>query len=178
MLTDHTIQVKLALEILQKKSVFWTRVSANNSKPLIFDGDMICLKSIEGELKVGDLVALDSLKMFIVQRILKINGDQFTTKADMSDRGPFTFERDKIVARAAIIKSGDKYYDIDTKTSAALNRMIASLSYNRSLEFKNKNLFYRPFFMRLKRSAMKRLLKLEKYLGKTDDARIDFTIQD
>ncbi|MBN1197781.1 MAG: hypothetical protein JXA23_00420 [Bacteroidales bacterium] len=172
MLTDHTIDVKLALEILQTQGFLWTKVTANNSKPLIIEGDMICLKACNGPFKPGDLIATDSLKMFIVQRILQMNGDQYLTKADMSLKGPFSCTRDKIIAKVALIKHKDQYIDIDNPWSGRLNRIISHLSYKRTSEFDNTSFRYRPFFQRLRRSVMKRLLKFEKITCTTHEKKI------
>jgi|GEM_PF-1044097 len=162
MLTDHTVQIKLALEILQSQGFLWTKVTANNSKPLIVEGDMICLKATDGPFSPGDLVATDSLKMFIVQRILKIDGEQYLTKADMSLKGPFTCTRDKIIARVVMIRHGNQYIKIDTPWAGRLNRIISHLSFKRTAAFDHSGFLYHPFFQRQRRSVMKRLLRLEK----------------
>lgn len=173
---EHTVEMQLALEILEKKGWLWTKVTANNSKPLILEDDTVCLKKLDSDMRVGDLVAMDSLKMIIIHRILKINGNEITTKADISDKGPFTYNSDRVIGRVVIVKNKDVYIKIDTRTAIFINRIIARLSYNRSVEFRKKNLFYYPFFMRLRRSMMKRLLKLEKYLGKTNETKLNTTI--
>lgn len=177
MLTDHTVQIKLALEILRSQGFLWTKVTANNSKPLIVEGDMICLKATDGQLKPGDLIATDSLKMFIVQRILKIDGQQYVTKADMSLKGPFTCTRDKIIARVVLIRHGDQYIKIDSPWAASLNRIISHLSYKRTSAFDNTSFRYHPFFQRQRRSLMKRLLKLEKITCTVHEKNISSELQ-
>ncbi len=174
---EYTTEMKLALDILNKKGYLWTGILATTSAPLICNGDMICMKIPNDNLKIGDLVATTSHKMFIVQRIIEISGSKYRTKADISEKGPFEFAREDIIARVVMVSHQGTIININNKISARINRNIARLSIKRTVQYDNSGFFYRPFFQNLRRSFIKRLLKLVKITGKTDEKNLDPEIQ-
>lgn len=176
-LTGHTRELKLAMDLLYTAGYLWTSALAENSKPLINEGDMICFKKKKDNFKVGDLVVIDSLNFFIVQRIIAVCNNTYKTKADLSAKGPFEFDESKIIAKVVAVNQDEVFVNIDTKLSNSINKAIAYLSAKGSAKFLNKGFFYKPFFKRLRRSAIKRLLKAEYIIGKTDEKRLNTKIQ-
>ncbi|MFC2102781.1 S24 family peptidase, partial [Bacteroidota bacterium] len=121
---EYTTEMTLALDILNVSGYLWTRVKADNSAPLIREGDMICIKKSGEPLKEGDLVALDYHKLFIVQRIIGIQGDTLITKADHSEKGPFSQEIENVAGKVVYIKKGDEMVNIDNRACERIHRII------------------------------------------------------
>jgi hypothetical protein len=174
---DYTTEMTLALDILNINGYLWTRVKADNSAPLIREGDMICLKKCGELLKRGDLVAVDYHKIFIVQRIIKIDGDTVFTKADHSEKGPFSQEIGTIAGKVAYIKNGKNLVNIDNPICKRIHLLIIKLSLGRSKVNTNPGFFYRKFFHKLRRSMLKRILKLELIIGKRYAKKVDPEVQ-
>lgn len=174
---DYTTEMILALDILNVTGYLWTRVKAENSAPLIREGEMICLKKSGKEMKKGDLVALDYQKLFIVQRIIEIRGDSVYTKADHSEKGPFRHEIDRIAGKVVIVKKGENVLNIDNWLCDRVNLLIIWLSLGRSKFNIKTGFFYQKFFHKLRRSMLKRLLYLELIIGKIDAKNIDPGLQ-
>lgn len=172
---EYTTEMTLALDILNVNGYLWTRVKADNSAPLIREGDMICLKKHGGTLKEGDLVALDYHKLFIVQRIIGIQDDTLITKADHSEKGPFNQEIGIVAGKVVYIKKGQEIVNIDNRACERIHRMILRLSVGRGKP--DTGFFYSKFFHKLRRSLLKRTLKLELIIGKRYAKNIDPGIQ-
>ncbi|MBE0648452.1 MAG: hypothetical protein IH596_11785 [Bacteroidales bacterium] len=172
---EYTTEMTLALDILNVSGYLWTRVKADNSAPLIREGDMICLKKRGAALKEGDLVALDYHKLFIVQRIIRIEGDTLLTKADHSEKGPFNQKIEHVAGKVVCIKRGEEVVNIDNPACERVHRMILSLSVGRGKP--DTGFFYSKFFHKLRRSILKRALKLELIIGKRYAKNIDPGIQ-
>ncbi|NQV03437.1 MAG: S24/S26 family peptidase [Bacteroidia bacterium] len=174
---DYTTEMILALDILNVNGYLWTRVKADNSAPLIREGDMICLKKSGKVLKKGDLVALDYQKLFIVQRIVGIQGDTIYTKADHSEKGPFRQAIGKVAGKVVVIKQEHDLLNIDNPLCDRIHLLITRLSVGRSKTNINTGFFYRKFFHKLRRSILKRLLKLELIIGKRYAKNVDPGLQ-
>ncbi len=174
---EYTTEMTLALDILNVSGYLWTRVKADNSAPLIREGDMICLKKCGEMLKKGDLVAVDYHKIFIVQRIIKIDGDTVYTKADHSEKGPFSQEIGSIAGTVAYIKKEKELVNIDNPICDRIHLLIIRLSLGRSKVNINTGFFYRKFFHKLRRSILKRILKLELIIGKRYAKNVDPGVQ-
>lgn len=174
---DYTTEMILALDILNVNGYLWTRVKADNSAPLIREGDMICLKKCGKELKKGDLVAVDYHKIFIIQRIIEIDGDTVYTKADHSEKGPFSQEIGNIAGKVAYIKKEKNLVNIDNPICDLIHLLIIWLSVGRSKVNTASGFFYRKFFHKLRRSMLKRILKLELIIGKKYAKNVDPGLQ-
>ncbi|MFH1159975.1 MAG: S24/S26 family peptidase [bacterium] len=174
---DYTTEMILALDILNANGYLWTRVKANNSAPLINEGDMICLKKSGYALKKGDLVALDYQKLFIVQRIVKLSGETIYTKADHSEKGPFMQPIGIVAGKVVLIKKTQDLLNIDNRLCDRIHLLITRYSVGRSETYINTGFFYRKFFHKLRRSILKRLLKLEIIIGRKYAKNVDPGLQ-
>lgn len=163
---ERTSEISLALGILNDVGYLWTKVKADNSAPLICEGDYICLKNAGRPFGIGDLVALDCLKMFIVQRIVGVGKDVIFTKADHSEKGPFSQEAASVAGKVVLVKKGKYIVSVDNPFSSRLHMLIVRLSVGRSRVNTGSGFFYGTFFHKLRRSALKRLLSLELITGK------------
>jgi len=174
---EYTTEMKLALDILKVQGYLWTRVRADNSAPLITEGDMICLKRCGDTPKKGDLVALDCRKLFIVQRIVGTEGSDLLTKADHSEKGPHRKSIDEVAGKVVLIKKGVTLLNIGNLLCDLIHRWIVRLSLGRSEIRRQTGFFYRKFFHKLRRSLLKRLLLLELTIGKIYAKHVDPGIQ-
>lgn len=163
---DLTSEMSLALDILNTGGYLWTSVKADNSAPLIREGDFICLREAGRSFRKGDLVALDCRKMFIVQRIVGVGEDVVYTKADHSEKGPFSQETGMVAGKVVLVKKGKDLVSIDNPFGNLIHPLIVRLSLGRSRVNTRSGFFYRTFFHKLRRSALKRLLTLELIIGK------------
>lgn len=173
----YTTEMRLALDVMNATGYLWTRVRADNSAPLIREGDMICLRKTGPDVKKGDLVALDYRKLFIVQRIVDIRGDTIYTKADHSEKGPFNQVIGQVAGKVVYILKGKDLLNIDNPLCDRIHLLITGLSVGRSKINVNSGFFYRRFFHKLRRSLLKRLLKLELIIGKRYAKSIDPGVQ-
>ena len=170
---DYTTHMALAVDILNSTGYLWTQISAQNSAPLINEGDMVCVKKRDDSLKKGDLIAIDFRKMFIIQRIVDIGEDEAWTKGDHSEKGPFCCRLKDVAGKVILVKKKEEILQIDNPLCERLHILITRLSLGRREKVINTGFFYRKFFHKLRRSMIKRLLRLEIILGKRYAKNLD-----
>lgn len=171
---------EMLIEILQRGGAITFATFGNSMKPLIPGGSTVQIQGCQAQqIKRGDVMLLDCGTMgkskFLIHRVINVHrekeGVRFSTKGDSSPRDIKTFTAAECLGKVTRITSGDHEFRIDYWFWRPINVLITVLSSFQAVFmdgffiFRKKRFTHQILPQRLALSAIKRLVRLGKWLS-------------